>query len=34
MVRGIVAEVVVFICRTEKSQGIVTVASFRRETCV
>ena len=33
MVRGIVAEVVVFICRTEKSQGIVTVASFRCEIC-
>ena len=34
MVRGIVVEVVVFICRTEKCQGIVTVASFRREICV
>ena len=34
MVRGIVVEAVVFICQTEKSQGIVTVASFRREICV
>ena len=31
MVRGIVVEAVVFICRTEKSQGIVT-AQIEQET--
>ena len=31
MVRGIVVEVVIFICRTEKSQGIVT-AQIEQET--
>ena len=34
MVRGIVVEAVVFICRTEKSQGIVTAQIEQETMCV